>query len=174
MPFRKPARLRLGCLVPYALPSLVASVAALPMALFVPAFYADELGLPVLVAVAVLKVPEGRPEGFAHEHRSFFASLRLVARNPAFGRMIGCVLLFVSGIAIQGTLHRLVLTDVMGDESRFALMILIENLATLAAVPLWMWLSLRIVGLRPGGSRKADAGHKDGLSGQGVSLLGRE
>jgi Na+/melibiose symporter-like transporter len=102
------------------------------------------LGLPVLVAVAVLRVPEGRPEGFAHEHRSFFAGLRLVARNPAFGRMIGCVILFVSGIAIQGTLHRLVLADVMGDESRFALMILIENLATLAAVPFWLWLSVRI------------------------------
>jgi len=289
--FRKPARLRLGCLVPYALPSLVTSVAALPMALFVPAFYADELGLPlaavgaaiaasrlldlvtdpligslsdrfetrwgrrkpwlilgtplflvavwqvfvpgesasasylllwsallylgftmidlphkawgaelstdydersrvtswreslstagqvgllafvlvlglrgmdgsaeqlrgiawlivlglpVLVAVAVLKVPEGRPEGFAHERRSFLDGLRLVARNPAFGRMIGCVILFVSGIAIQGTLHRLVLADVMGDESRFALMVFVENLATLAAVPLWLWLSMRI------------------------------
>jgi GPH family glycoside/pentoside/hexuronide:cation symporter len=62
------------------------------------------LGLPVLVAVAVLKVPEGRPEGFAHERRSFLDGLHLVARNPAFGRMIGCVILFVSGIAIQGTL----------------------------------------------------------------------
>jgi Na+/melibiose symporter-like transporter len=102
------------------------------------------LGLPVLVAIAVIKVPEGRPEGFAHERRGFFAGLRLVARNPAFGRMIGCVLLFVSGIAIQGTLHRLVLADVMGDESSFPLMILLENLATLVAVPLWLWLSLRI------------------------------
>lgn len=70
--------------------------------------------------------------------------LRLVARNPAFGRMIGCVVLFVSGIAIQGTLHRLVLADVMGEESSFPLMIFVENLATLAAVPLWLWLSLRI------------------------------
>ena len=61
------------------------------------------LGLPVLVAIAVIKVPEGRPEGFAHERRSFLAGVRLVARNPAFGRMIGCVFLFVSGIAIQGT-----------------------------------------------------------------------
>jgi Na+/melibiose symporter-like transporter len=101
-------------------------------------------GLPVLVAIAVIKVPEGRPEGFAHERRSFLAGLWLVARNPAFGRMIGCVLLFVSGIAIQGTLHRLVLADVMGDESSFPLMILLENLATLAAVPLWLWLSMRI------------------------------
>jgi Na+/melibiose symporter-like transporter len=102
------------------------------------------LSLPVLVALAVIGVPEGRPERFNHERRSFFAGLRLVARNPAFGRMIGCVVLFVSGIAIQGTLHRLVLADVMGDASRFPLMIFIENLATLAAVPLWLWLSIRI------------------------------
>ena len=102
------------------------------------------LALPVLVTVAVLKVPEGRPEGFAHERRSFLAGLRLVVGNPAFGRMLGCVILFVAGIAIQGTLHRLVLADVMGDESRFALMIFVENLATLAAVPFWLWLSIRI------------------------------
>lgn len=102
------------------------------------------LGLPVLVAVSVLTVPEGRPVGFAHAPRRPLASLKLVARNPAFLRMVGCVLLFVSGIAVQGTLHRLVLADVMGDESRFPLMILLENLATLAAVPLWLALSVRI------------------------------
>jgi Na+/melibiose symporter-like transporter len=102
------------------------------------------IGLPLLLASAVLKVPEGRPTRFEHPSRSFLTGLRLVARNPAFGRMVACVLLFVSGIAIQGTLHRLVLADVMGDASRFPLMILVENLATLAAVPLWLWLSLRI------------------------------
>ena len=102
------------------------------------------LGLPVLVALAVLGVPEGRPEGFEHERRSLMDGVRLVVRNPAFARMIGCVVLFVSGIAIQGTLHRLVLADVMGEESLFPLMIFIENLATLAAVPLWLWLSMRI------------------------------
>ena len=37
----------------YAAPSLVTSVAALPMALFVPAFYADDLGLPI-AAVGML------------------------------------------------------------------------------------------------------------------------
>jgi len=52
--FRKQARLRLGCLVRYALPSLVTSVAALPMALFVPAFYADELGLPLAAVGAAI------------------------------------------------------------------------------------------------------------------------
>jgi Na+/melibiose symporter-like transporter len=102
------------------------------------------LSLPVLIAVCVLTVPEGEPEGFAHESRGPVAGLALVARNPAFLRMVGCVLFFVSGIAIQGTLHRLVLADVMGDESRFTLMILLENLGTLAGVPLWLAVSLRI------------------------------
>jgi Na+/melibiose symporter-like transporter len=102
------------------------------------------VALPLLVAAAVWAVPESRPEGFAHERRGLAAGLRLVAQNPAFRRMIGCVLFFVSGIAIQGTLHRLVLTDVMGDEVRFPLMLLVENVATLAAVPLWLRISFRI------------------------------
>ena len=100
--------------------------------------------LPILVFVSVFSVPEGRPEGFAHEHRSNFANMLLVARNPAFARMVGCVIFFVSGVAIQGTLHRLVLADVMGAESQFPLMILFENLATLALVPVWLQISLRI------------------------------
>ena len=57
--------------------------------------------------------------------------------------MIGCVLFFVSGIAIQGTLHRLVLQDVMLDEARFPVMILAENVATLLAVPIWLRVSVR-------------------------------
>jgi len=102
------------------------------------------VGLPLLTALCVLSVPEGKPEGFAHEPRSSLASLALVAHNPAFLRMLGCVLFFVSGVAIQGTLHRLVLADVMGDESRFTFMVLIENLATLAGVPLWLAVSVRL------------------------------
>lgn len=102
------------------------------------------LALPLLVAAAVLLVPEGPREGFRHERRSLGAGLRLVAENPAFRRMIGCVLFFVSGIAIQGTLHRLVLADVMADEGRFPLMLLVENAATLAAVPVWLRISMRM------------------------------
>ncbi len=102
------------------------------------------IGLPLLVGLAVVAVPEGEPEGFAHEPRGPFASLALAGRNPAFLRMMGCVLFFVSGVAIQGTLHRLVLSDVMGDESKFPIMILMENLATLAGVPLWLAVSKRI------------------------------
>jgi Na+/melibiose symporter-like transporter len=102
------------------------------------------VALPVLMAVCVLFVREGEPEGFAHAVRGPWQSLALVARNPAFLRMMGCVIFFVSGVVIQGTLHRLVLADVMGDEARFPLMILLENLATLAGVPAWLALSVRI------------------------------
>jgi Na+/melibiose symporter-like transporter len=102
------------------------------------------VALPVLLAVCVLGVGERAPEGFAHERRGIVAGLRIVARNPAFLRMVGCVLFFVSGVAIQGTLHRLVLADVMLDEGRFPLMILLENLGTLVAVPVWLAISLRV------------------------------
>jgi Na+/melibiose symporter-like transporter len=102
------------------------------------------LCLPILVAIALLWVPEVRSAGVPRAKLGLGAGLRIIVGNPAFGRMVGCVMLFVSGIAIQGTLHRLVLTDVMGDASVFAWMILIENLATLAAVPAWLWLSARI------------------------------
>ena len=101
-------------------------------------------GTPLLVLLAVWRVPDGRPERFEHAPRGFVAGLRIVARNPAFGRMIGCVILFVAGIAIQGTLHRLVLKDVIGDASAFAWMLLIENVATLAMVPGWLWLSTHV------------------------------
>ena len=102
------------------------------------------LALPVLVGLCIASVDERPPEGFERERRSAWAGIRLVARNPAFGRMVGCVLFFVSGIAIQGTLHRLVLADVMRDASVFPLMILCENVATLAAVPIWLRVSQAI------------------------------
>jgi len=98
----------------------------------------------VLTAVCVLTVPDREPEELEHPPRGHWESLALVARNPAFLRMVGCVLFFVSGVAIQGTLHRLVLADVMNAEARFPLMILLENLATLAGVPVWLAISLRI------------------------------
>ena len=102
------------------------------------------VALPLLIGLCVWTVPEGEPEVLPHPKRSVLAGLRLVARNPAFLRMVGCVLLFVSGVAIQGTLHRLVLADVMNAESSFPWMILLENVATLAGIPVWLWISLRI------------------------------
>ena len=101
------------------------------------------VALPVLMLCCLVLVAERPPERVGPAPQSVLAGLRLVAQNPAFRKMVGCVLFFVSGVAIQGTLHRLVLADVMLDEGRFPLMILLENLATLAVVPVWLRLSSR-------------------------------
>ena len=53
-PVRPEARLASLQIALYALPSLVSSVAAPPLALFVPAFYADDLGVPVLAFLPFL------------------------------------------------------------------------------------------------------------------------
>ena len=102
------------------------------------------LALPVLLGLCLFTTPEHPPERLDHGPRSTREGWIIVARNPAFLRMVGCVFLFVSGVVIQGTLHRLVLADVMGDEARFPLMILLENVATLAMVPVWLAISIRI------------------------------
>ena len=102
------------------------------------------LTLPVLLLLCLTTVAEPIPGCFTHERRNTLAGLKIVARNPAFVRMVGCVLFFVSGVAIQGTLHRLVLADVMVEQGRFPIMILLENLATLAGIPVWLAISVRI------------------------------
>lgn len=103
------------------------------------------VGLPLLLALCVTSVSEPKEVDHLSEQKlGTWTGLRIVFANPAFLRMVGCVLFFVSGIAIQGTLHRLVLTDVMRDAGSFEKMILLENIATLCAVPIWLWLSRRM------------------------------
>lgn len=100
--------------------------------------------LPPLVALALWRVPE--PEVLVLEQPALGpgTGLRLVLRNPAFARMLGAVLCFVSGVYVQGTLHRLVLTHWFARPDLFPPMIFLENVAALAAVPLWLRVSDRV------------------------------
>jgi len=99
---------------------------------------------PLLLAVALALVPEPPPRVHSEAPLGVWRGLGLVARNPAFVRMVGAVLAFVSGVVIQGTLHRLVLEHAIGEPGLFPAMILLENVATLAAVPLWLAVSRRV------------------------------
>lgn len=96
---------------------------------------------PLLLAVTLAGVREPPPRLSAERALGTWEGLALVARNPAFVRMIGSVLFFVSGVVIQGTLHRLVLTHVIGAPDLFPPMIFFENVATLLCVPLWLRVS---------------------------------
>lgn len=100
--------------------------------------------LPLLVGVALWRVPEPAPELEMRAPAGHWRGLRLIASNPAFVRMIGAVLCFVSGVFVQGTLHKLVLTYHFARPELFAPMIFLENVASLAAVPLWLRVSDRI------------------------------
>ncbi|HME70908.1 MAG TPA: MFS transporter, partial [Myxococcota bacterium] len=99
---------------------------------------------PLLLAVTLAGVREPPPRLSAERALGTWEGLALVARNPAFMRMIGSVLFFVSGVVIQGTLHRLVLTHVIGAPDLFPPMIFFENVATLLCVPLWLRVSDRV------------------------------
>jgi Na+/melibiose symporter-like transporter len=102
------------------------------------------LSLPPLVALALWFVPEPPPELATERPLAPLRGMLLVLRNPAFGRMVGAVLCFVSGVVVQGTLHRLVLEHVFARADLFPAMILLENVLTLAAVPLWLRVSDRL------------------------------
>lgn len=100
------------------------------------------VGLPVLL-LASFAAGE-RPAVRSAQRLGIVAGVRLVVRNPAFLRVVASTVLFVTGIAIQGTLHQLVLRDVMAAPDWFVPMILAENVATLAAVPLWLAVATRL------------------------------
>ena len=99
---------------------------------------------PVLLTAALVCVREPPPRVGAGAQLGAWRGLALVAANPAFLRMTGSVLFFVTGVVIQGTLHRLVLQHAIGAPDLFPLMIFLENVATLAAVPIWLRVSDRI------------------------------
>jgi hypothetical protein len=87
-------------LITYALPSLVSSVAALPLALFVPAFYPDDLGVPLaavgmaIAASRLLDVVTGPLIGIASDR------LPLCWGRPPSGRR-------QSGLPSHGRLRHL-------------------------------------------------------------------
>ncbi|CAI8793429.1 MFS transporter [Methylocaldum szegediense] len=100
--------------------------------------------LPPLVTLALVKVPEFPSEELAGERHEGWAGLRLVLHNWAFVRTLVTLLLLGTAVLIQATLHRLVLTHVVGRPEIFATMILAENLISLAMVPVWMNIANRI------------------------------
>lgn len=102
------------------------------------------LSLPPLLALAFWLVPERPPDTLRGVPAQGWSAVLLVAQNPAFLRMVSSVVLFVSGLIIQATLHRLVMIHVTGTPELFSAMLLLENLGTIAAVPIWLWASDRI------------------------------
>ncbi|MCI0667272.1 MAG: MFS transporter [Methylococcaceae bacterium] len=102
------------------------------------------LTVPPCVIITVLKVPERIPDRIEGRNVRGWSGLKLVLHNRAFLRTLAAILLFGSALLIQATLHKLVLTHVIGNPDLFAPMLLMEDLGALLALPFWMWLSDRL------------------------------
>jgi glycoside/pentoside/hexuronide:cation symporter, GPH family len=102
------------------------------------------LTLPPFLALALWVVPEPRPEELRGRWPQGWGALLVVIKNPALQRMLTAVVLFVGAVVVQATLHRLVLAHVILAPEVFTTMLLVENVVTIAAVPLWMRISRRV------------------------------
>jgi Na+/melibiose symporter-like transporter len=102
------------------------------------------ISLPLFVLLAVCYVPERTPEKLDGELHTGWSGIKLIAHNKAFIHTVIALVLFVTGLMIQATLHKMVLKHIVGRPELFSPMILAETLASLAALPLWIKLSYRI------------------------------
>lgn len=102
------------------------------------------LTLPPLLALALWVVPEPKPEELRGRRPRGWGALLVLIQNPALQRMLIAVVVFVAAVVVQATLHRLVLAHVILSPEVFPTLLLVENVVTIAAVPLWMWISHRI------------------------------
>ncbi len=100
--------------------------------------------VPPLMIIMVLKVPETSPDTLSGHSATGWSGIMLVLQNRAFLRTTVSIMLLGAALICQATLHKLVLTHVVGSPELFAPMILGEQLAALAMLPFWMWVSDRI------------------------------
>lgn len=100
--------------------------------------------VPPLMVIMVIKVFERPPDRLQGNNQSSWQRVMLVLKNQAFLRTAVSIILLGAALLCQATLHKLVLTHVVGDPQLFAPMILAEHVASLAALPFWLWVSDRI------------------------------
>ncbi len=101
------------------------------------------VSLPLLVGIALATVPEAPPEGLLGDALTGRRAWFVVVRNRAFLRTMATILLFGAAVMIQATLHKLVLTYVVGRPEIFAPLILAENIGSIAAIPFWLRMAAR-------------------------------
>jgi glycoside/pentoside/hexuronide:cation symporter, GPH family len=102
------------------------------------------ISLPVFVTLTVFNVPEKTPEKLVGPMHMGWPGLRLIKDNSAFVKTVIALILFVTGLMIQATLHKMVLKHIVGRPELFSPMILAETVASLVTLPLWIKLSYKI------------------------------
>jgi Na+/melibiose symporter-like transporter len=99
---------------------------------------------PLFFAVTLYLLPEPMRRILDGPKLSWRERARIVIGNRSFRRLALAVLLLVSGLGIGATLNKIFIEHVIGSRDGFAIMIFLENIAGLAALPLWLLLAKRI------------------------------
>jgi Na+/melibiose symporter-like transporter len=100
--------------------------------------------LPILVLPMLTAVPELAPRDYAEVSPGWRTSISVIWQNRAFRVLSFGLILFFGGKAISSALNLIVIRSVIGAGDLFPLMLVLENVLQLAAVPVWMLLARRI------------------------------
>lgn len=100
--------------------------------------------LPLLALPLLIAVRERPPRDAPTLSLNWRASMLVIWHNSAFRMLAFGLLLFFGGKAISSALNLIVIRSIVGAGELFPLMLVLENVFQLVAVPVWMWLSRRI------------------------------
>jgi glycoside/pentoside/hexuronide:cation symporter, GPH family len=95
--------------------------------------------IPVLTSVQerpAIDLPQDSP--------NWRESVAIIWQNKAFRALFFGLILFFGGKAISSALNMIVISEVIDAASSFPLMLLLENIASLLAVPIWFVLAKRL------------------------------
>ena len=100
--------------------------------------------MPLLFAVGLAFVPEPPIETVPVAPVSWREAIGVVVQNRPFMRLLGGLVVLMAGAIIGASLHLIVIEKVFHAKPLFPIILAGENVAGLASLPFWLWLSGRL------------------------------
>lgn len=100
--------------------------------------------MPLLFAVGLIFVPEPGVEIVSVPAVTFREAAATLVSNKPFMRLLGGLIVLMTGAVIGASLHLIVMEKVFHAKHLFPIILAGENVAGLLSIPFWLWLSKRI------------------------------
>ncbi len=100
--------------------------------------------MPLLFSVGLIFVPEPDVEIVFVPPVSFREAVAVLISNKPFMRLLAGLVVLMAGAIIGASLHLIVMEKVFHAKHLFPIILAGENVAGLASLPFWLWLSRRI------------------------------
>jgi len=102
------------------------------------------IGLPILLALALISVPSVEPEMLDQKPLSVREGLAAVLANKPFLWLLGGMIVLMSGAIIGASLHLIVMESYFNIRHLFPYILAGESIAGLVSAPLWVVLAKKI------------------------------